>query len=75
MTLTLKSAIAALLFSFTLAPTLHASNARLLAYYEFSDKFNTPPYNASTIPYDQLTHIVHSNMARSISPTDFSSRS
>jgi GH18 family chitinase len=65
MTLTLKSAIAALLFSFTLAPTLHASNARLLAYYEFSDKFNTPPYNASTIPYDQLTHIVHSNIAPS----------
>jgi GH18 family chitinase len=65
MTLTLKTYIAALILAFTLAPALHASDARLLAYYEYSDKFNVPPYDSSTIPYHELTHIVHSNIAPS----------
>ena len=62
MTLTLKSSLAVLILTFTLTPAIHAANPRLLAYYEYSDKFNTPPYNASRIPYSQLTHIVHSNI-------------
>ena len=65
MTRTLKNSLAALLLAFTLAPTLHASNARLLAYYQYSDQFSVPPYNSSTIPYSQVTHIVHSNIAPS----------
>src|SRR5208283_5258930 len=65
MTLTRKIYIAALILAFTLAPALHAADARLLAYYEFSDKFNVPPYDSSTIPYHELTHIVHSNIAPS----------
>ncbi len=63
MTRTLKTCLAALLLTFTLVPSLHAANPRLLAYYQYSDRFSTPPYDASTIPYDQLTHIVHSNIA------------
>ncbi len=65
MTLSMKSLFAALFLTCTFAPALHAANPRLLAYYEFSDKFNVPPYNASTIPYEELTHIVHSNIAPS----------
>src|ERR1039458_2843710 len=44
---------------------LHAASPRLLAYYEYSDKFSVPPYDSSTIPYHQLTHIVHSNIGPS----------
>jgi chitinase len=47
----------------TFAPALHAANHRVLAYYQYSDKTNLIPYNASTIPYNQLTHIVHSNIS------------
>jgi chitinase len=65
MTLTLKSSLAALLVAFTLTPALHASSPRLLAYYEYADRFNVPPYDSSTIPYGQLTHIVHSNISPS----------
>ena len=65
MTLTLKATLAALISAFTLAPVLHAASPRLLAYYEFTDKYNIPPYDASTIPYHQLTHIVHSNIGPS----------
>jgi len=65
MTLTLKTSLAALILAFTLVPALHASSPRLLAYYEYSDKFSIPPYNSSTIPYHQLTHIVHSNIGPS----------
>jgi GH18 family chitinase len=63
MTLKPKTFAAALIFFLTLAPTLHAAGPRLLAYYEFSDKYNVPPYDSSTIPYHKLTHIVHSNIA------------
>jgi chitinase len=63
MTLSLKTSFAAFLFALTLTPAVHASSPRLLAYYEFSDQWNNPPYNASNIPYHQLTHIVHSNIA------------
>jgi GH18 family chitinase len=63
MTLT-KTSLAALLLAFTLTPSLHAS-PRLLAYYEYSDKFSIPPYSAFTIPYQSLTHIVHSNIGPS----------
>jgi chitinase len=62
MTRTPKIFLTVLLALLVLGSTLHAQNKRLLAYYEFSDKFNTPPYNAETIPYHQLTHIVHSNI-------------
>ena len=62
MTLTLKTSLAALILCFTLAPTLHAATPRLLAYYGYWDKWNVPPYNAYTIPYHELTHIVHSNI-------------
>jgi chitinase len=47
----------------TFAPALHAANHRLLAYYSYWDKTGVPPYNASTIPYHQLTHIVHANIS------------
>ena len=57
--------LAGLIFALTFTPTLNAAGPRLLAYYEFSDRYNIPPYNASTIPYQQLTHIVHSNIAPS----------
>jgi chitinase len=63
MTRTLKTSLAALILSLTLTPALHAASPRLLAYYEYSDKFSVPPYNAFTIPYQSLTHIVHSNIA------------
>jgi len=46
-----------------LAPTLHATNHRLLAYYYYGDKTSAIPYNASTIPYSQLTHIIHANIS------------
>ena len=65
MTFTRNMYSATLILAFILAPTLHAADARLLAYYEFSDKFNVPPYDSSTIPYHELTHIVHSNIAPS----------
>jgi chitinase len=42
---------------------LHAATHRVVAYYEWADKFNAIPYDASTIPYQQLTHIIHSNIA------------
>jgi len=49
-----------LLLSSTLA--LHGADKRLLAYYEFDDQTNIPPYNATNIPYHELTHIIHSNI-------------
>ena len=63
MTIARIISFAILLSLLALAPALHASSPRLLAYYEYSDQWNVPPYNASTIPYNQLTHIVHSNIA------------
>jgi GH18 family chitinase len=65
MTRTLKPTLAALILVFTLVPALHAATPRLLAYYGYWDKWNVPPYTASTIPYHQLTHIVHSNIGPS----------
>ena len=47
----------------TLTSTLHAATHRLLAYYYYGDSTNTIPYNAATIPYHQLTHIVHANIS------------
>jgi chitinase len=55
-----SKALAAVVLS--LAPALYAQSPRLLAYYEYSDKWNVPPYTAATIPYHELTHIVHSNI-------------
>ena len=63
--MTLKTSLAALLVAFSLAPALHASNPRLLAYYGYWDKWNVPPYTAATIPYQQLTHIVHDGISPS----------
>jgi chitinase len=62
MTLTLKTALAALLLALISAPSLHAASPRLLAYYGYYDRWNVPTYDASKIPYRQLTHIVHSNI-------------
>jgi chitinase len=62
MTLTLKTTLATLLLTLTLAPALHAASPRLLAYYGYWDRWNVPTYDASKIPYRQLTHIVHSNI-------------
>ncbi len=56
-----KLALFALILTFT--PALHAANHRLLAYYYYGDKTSAIPYNASTIPYAQLTHIVHANIS------------
>jgi chitinase len=36
-----------------------AAPKRLLAYYTFWSKWNTPAYSAEHIPYDKLTHIAH----------------
>jgi chitinase len=64
MTLRMKSAAALVFFTLTFAFTsAHASNPRLLAYYEYADRYSTPPYDSSNIPYDKVTHIVHSNIA------------
>jgi chitinase len=60
MTNTLKISLVALLL--TLTSALHAQSPRLLAYYGYWDKWNVPAYTAATIPYHQLTHIVHSNI-------------
>jgi chitinase len=57
----LKIAVFAAVLSLTSA--LHAANHRLLAYYYYGDSTNTIPYNATTIPYHQLTHIVHANIS------------
>ena len=52
------------LFAVFFTSALNAANGkRLLAYYEFSDQYNTPPYTAANIPYQQLTHVIHSNIA------------
>src|SRR6202451_4763350 len=45
------------------APTLHAANHRLVAYYYYGDKTSAIPYNASTIPYSQLTHPIPPNIS------------
>jgi chitinase len=43
-----------------LAPSAFAAAPkRLLAYYTFWSKFNSPSYDASTIPYQKVTHIAH----------------
>ncbi|MFZ0814999.1 MAG: glycoside hydrolase family 18 protein [Candidatus Sulfotelmatobacter sp.] len=65
MSRTLKSYASALILTFLLVPALHASSPRLLAYYQYSDRYNNPPYDSSTIPFDKVTHIVHSNIAPS----------
>jgi chitinase len=63
MTHTLKISLVAVLF--TLGSALHAQSPRLLAYYGYWDKWNVPPYTAATIPYHELTHIVHANIGPS----------
>jgi chitinase len=63
MTLTRKTPFAAFLVILFLSSSLHAATPRLLAYYGFYDQWNNPPYTAANIPYSQLTHIVHSNIA------------
>jgi chitinase len=65
MTRTLKISLAALLLALTLTPALPAQTPRLLAYYGYWDRWNVPPYTAYTIPYNELTHIVHSNIGPS----------
>jgi chitinase len=60
-----RCALALFALILALASTLHAANHRLLAYYYYGDKASAIPYNASTIPYSQLTHIVHANISPS----------
>ena len=38
---------------------MQAQNKRLLTYYARDSKPGHVAYNASNIPYDELTHIVH----------------
>jgi chitinase len=40
-------------------PSSAAGPKRLLAYYTFWSKWNTPAYTADNIPYQKLTHIAH----------------
>jgi chitinase len=58
-----RPALAIFALILALAPTLHAANQRLLAYYYYGDKTSAIPYNASNIPYTQLTHIIHANIS------------
>src|SRR5450432_1768829 len=58
-----RPALIAFIIFLTFAPALHAANHRLLAYYYYGDAGSTIPYNSSTIPYHQLTHIVHANIS------------
>jgi chitinase len=58
-----RSALALFALILALAPTLQAANHRLLAYYYYGDKTAAIPYNASNIPYTQLTHIIHANIS------------
>lgn len=48
-------------FSFALAAATpaNAGQPRLLAYYGYWDKDQTPAYTAAQIPYTELTHIIH----------------
>ena len=39
--------------------SMAAAPKRLLAYYTFWSKWNTPAYAADNIPYQKLTHIAH----------------
>ncbi len=59
----IRSWLIALALLLTLAPALHAANHRVLAYYYYGDKSNTIAYSAATIPFKQLTHIVHANIS------------
>ncbi len=63
MKMTPKRPVLALFLILAVAPTLHAANQRLLAYYYYGDKTSAIPYNASNIPYTQLTHIIHANIS------------
>ncbi|HEY4902490.1 MAG TPA: glycoside hydrolase family 18 protein [Candidatus Sulfotelmatobacter sp.] len=58
-----RPALALFALILAVAPALHAANHRLLAYYYYGDKTSAIPYNVSTIPYSQLTHIVHANIS------------
>jgi chitinase len=40
-------------------PAASAAPKRLLAYYTYWSKWNTPAYTADNIPYQKLTHIAH----------------
>lgn len=41
------------------ASALAADSKRLLSYYPFWAKYQTPPYTAAQIPYSKMTHISH----------------
>lgn len=51
-------AIALLLFAVNV-PLIAQSQHRLLAYYPSWARYQTPPYDSSTIPYKKVTHILH----------------
>jgi chitinase len=52
-------ALAALLGTLGMASSATAAERRLLAYYASRSGEGVPTYNATTIPYAQLTHIDH----------------
>jgi chitinase len=60
---TFRCAVVFALTGFLLLGVVPASMAaapkRLLAYYTFWSKWNTPAYAADNIPYQKLTHIAH----------------
>jgi chitinase len=58
-----RSKLIAFAILFALVPAAQAASHRVLAYYEWADKYDAIPYDSSTIPYHQLTHIIHSNIA------------
>jgi len=53
LTLTLTTALA------VTAPASAAPSPRLLAYYGYWDKWNSPAYTSEQIPFGELTHIIH----------------
>ena len=44
------------------AHPVNAAPARLLAYYGFWDRGQKPAYSAAQIPFNELTHIFHTNL-------------
>ena len=59
----IRPKLIAIVLLLAVVPTAFAANHRVLAYYYYWDKANAIPYNAATIPYKQLTHIVHANIS------------
>ncbi len=46
----------------TLAPT-PAAPSRLMGYYPYWGKYQTPSYTAAQVPWNELTHVIHAFLA------------